>query len=214
MLFMMLLPMAWNCKEKPEQKEPNQKIAVAKKNSRALKDLASFAGISLSDTTDVQSLMSFKEMDENGVVLNSDQDNIQKLFKALEDPNPTKTLPIVEIKNTDLVILAVNGKGFSGSIWTKLLVNRGTLEIEKIQFEHKSESEGYGSEITKKSFEEQFLGIVIDPDSNTFGLSQGGVTSPGGKRLVDGIAGATVTSKRVVDMLNVGLQKYRNYLRP
>ena len=83
----------------------------------------------------------------------------------------------------------------------------------KLQFEHMAESEGYGAAITQSSFENQFVGIVLDPDLKDFGLKQNGVVLIEGVNMIDGISGATITSKAGIKMINQGLLKYRNYLK-
>lgn len=78
------------------------------------------------------------------------------------------SLPIFEIKGTETVILPLQGVGFGGAIWAKVLVDRKALEIEKIEFEHKAESDGYGAAMTESSFERQFDGVKINLDEHTF----------------------------------------------
>ncbi len=202
----------WNCKEKPVPTAPIQKVETVKTNSKTIKELAKFAALNITDSTDITDLMLFKEIDESGTVIDSDAKKIEQLFKSLSSSTPLKNMAVVEIKNTDLAVLAVNGKGFSGTIWAKLLVNLSSGEIQKIEIDHLAESEGYGAGITRKSFEEQFVGVQIDPVGNSLSLMQGGQLIIEGKYKIDGLAGATNTSKGVVEMLNEGLLEYRNYL--
>lgn len=57
-----------------------------------------------------------------------------------EDAN---ALPILEIKNTDNAIPLVQGNGFGGVIWAKVLVDTKSMEIKKIEFDHTAESDGW-----------------------------------------------------------------------
>ena len=216
-LFVGILFLAfWNCKEKPPQKEQIQTVKTVektKKNSKTLKDLAKFADLQLSDTTDIRTLILFKEIDENDKVIDSDPEKAEQLFKSLTKLKPMGNLPIAEIKNTDHVIFGVKARGFGSGIWAKLLVNRTTGVIQKIQFDHTAESEGYGAGITKKSFRDQFIGTTVDPERNSFSLFQDGQVIIEGKNKVDGIAGATATSTSAISMLNEGLLRYANYLQ-
>lgn len=56
------------------------------------------------------------------------------------------------------------------------------------------------------------MGLVLDPDSKDFGLKQDGIVLIEGIHMIDGISGATITCKAAVEMINQGIQKYRNYL--
>lgn len=206
---MLLLPL-WNCKEKPIPKATVEKAVTVQTISKTLKEIAKFADLSLTDTADITTLMSFKEIDENGMLTDSDAQKTEQLFKALSQVKPLARFPVVEIKNTNLVILVAKGKGFAGSIWAKVLIDRAAAKVQKIQFDHIAESEGYGAGITRKSFEDQFIGMPAYMEPNTLGLIQDGEAI----YKIDGIAGATATNKGVVDMLQQGLQKYQNYLRP
>lgn len=209
-----LLLLFWNCKEKPIPKVANQKLEMVKSNSATLKELAKFANLDITDSTDISTIMVFKEIDENGTVIDSDPKKVEQLIKALSSTAPMKNLAVIQILNTDLAVIALKGKGFAGPIWAKLLVNRTTGEIQKIQFDHVAESEGYGASITRTSFEEQFIGLIIESEENSLSLIQSGQLIIKGKYKIDGLAGATTTSKGVVDMLNRELLKYSNYLRP
>lgn len=203
----------WNCKEKPVEKAAVQKEEKLKKNSKTLKEIAKFADLILSDTTDITTLMSFKEIDENGRVMDCDAKKAEQLFKSLTNSKSTGILPMAEIKNSDHMIFGVKGRGFGAGIWAKLLVNRTTGEIQKIEFDHTAESEGYGAGITKKSFGDQFLGIPLEKELNSFSLIQDGQIVIEGKNKVDGIAGATATSRSAISMLNEGLYRYAKYLQ-
>lgn len=91
------------------------------------------------------------------------------------------------------------------------LVDKKSNQILDIAFDHLAESEGYGAEINQEAFENQFIGKAIYGDSNSFGLNQAGRTIIEGYTIVDGLSGATITSKAAVEMINNGLLKYRNY---
>jgi len=47
----------------------------------------------------------------------------------------TTSWPIFEIRNTDTAILPVGGIGFWGAIWAKVLMDRRTLEIKKLNLD-------------------------------------------------------------------------------
>jgi len=207
-----LLPLVWNCKQKPDRELPKEKVIVTNQISSEIKEILKFGDTPFTDTTDVNKLIHFKEINESGNVRTAKLDSNVKLYKALMNSKQVEALPVFEIKNTSYAILIAQGRAYIGSVWAKLLVDRSTREIKKIQFEHKAESEGYGAGITQASFEDQFVGTTINLESNTFGLLQNGQALSEGSQMIDGISGATTTSKTAIDMLNEGLQKYRNYL--
>jgi len=213
-LFMgLLLITGVNCKQKPDTLLPVTEVHKTRKISKTIKEIAQFANITITDSTEIDDLLQFKEVDEEGKVIDIDQEKAEELFKSLKKLAGMRSLPIVEIKNTEQVVLAVRGKGFSGNIWARLLVNRATGEIHKIKFEHKAESDGYGAAITKNAFSAQFIEVMVDPEVNCYGLLQDGKMIVDGKNNVDGISGATATSRGAVDMLNAGLHRYAFYLQ-
>jgi Na+-transporting NADH:ubiquinone oxidoreductase subunit C len=136
-----------------------------------------------------------------------------KLYQRMMLPNKTYTFPIFEIKNTDTTILPVRGMGFGGPIWAIVSVDINTREIRRIEFEHKAESDGYGAAMTQSSFEDKFVGTVIDFEKSTFTLQRNIEKRVDAGTIIDGISGATMTSKAVVEMVNLGLNKYKVYFK-
>jgi Na+-transporting NADH:ubiquinone oxidoreductase subunit C len=219
LFYLILVALLCNCKEKVETLKPMVEEAKqgAKANSEDLsiiKELANFADTGLSGSEDVNPLLEFKEVTENGTIETIDRATFLKLYKAQLQPQESPVLPIFEIKNTNNAVIMVKGNGFGGPIWAKVLVDRTTREIKKIEFDHKAESEGYGAGITNTSFKKQFMGARINLDAKSFGLNQSGRPLLPGDTMIDGISGATATSSAAVAMLNEGLQKYRKYLKP
>jgi Na+-transporting NADH:ubiquinone oxidoreductase subunit C len=219
LIYLILVALLCNCKEKVETLKP--KVEETKKEPKAnpevpaiIKELANFSDMGLSGSTDVNHLIEFKEVNQNGAIETIDQSAYLKLYSAQMKPQNSLVLPIFEIKDTNYAILMVKGTGFGGPIWAKVLVDRTTREIKKIEFGHKAESEGYGAGITNTSFKRQFTGAKIDLDKKSFGLSQSGKQVFPGETMIDGISGATATSSAAIAMVNEGLQKYRTYLKP
>ena len=217
MLF--LVPLMWNCKqnpdtEKPKVEESKQETVVVTKLPTIIKELAKFAEPTFSDSTDIGELMTFKELDASGTVTSITMEKAVDLYKAMTKTGQASTMPIFEIQNTDNSILSVQGKGFGGVIWATVLVDRKTLEIKKVAFEHKAESNDYGAAMTQTSFENQFIGTKINLEQNTFSLKKAAEKAVDGGQIIDGISGSTVTSKGAVDMMNEGIKSYLNYLRP
>ena len=211
-LLLLLLLNCWNCKEKESGAQAKQLTVQKKPLSKTVKELASFGGIALNDTLDINQLMVFKKVNREGKIDASDLETVTSLFKALEKSKTQEEFPIIEIVAKDQLIFGVSEKGFQGSIWAILLVDKPSGKIIKVEFKHKAESEGYGAGITRKSFSKQFLGSSVLSEGNAFGLIQKGEPVIEGEHKIDGVAGATITSKSVISMMNEGLQVYSTYL--
>tara|TARA_R100001369_G_scaffold24497_1_gene44941 strand:+ start:370 stop:1053 length:684 start_codon:yes stop_codon:yes gene_type:complete len=218
-LLMILVVLGWSCKENPKQAE--QKIETVKQETKAttslpasIKEIATFVTPDFTDTTDIQNLIIFKELDlSNNTISTIDTDRAGDLYKKLATRGQATSLPIFEVKGTDLVVLPVQGVGFGGAIWAKVLLDKKTLEIKNIAFEHKGESEGYGAAVSEKAFEDQFLGVKINLEEDTFTLQKAIEKANDDGHFIDGISGATMTSQGAVSMMNEGLRKYGGYLK-
>ena len=211
-IFLLLIGIIWNCKEKRELELPPQETSVTKQISPAIKELLQFANINFTDTTDISNLLVFKLIDKNGEVLISDLEKNTKIYKNLIKGRSTSELLIFENIESDEAILVIQSRGSVGAIWSKIIIDNNRKKILKLQFEHMAESEGYGDAIIQSSFENQFVGIVLGTDLRDFGLKQNGMALIEGANMIDGISGATITSKAAVEMINNGLLKYQNYM--
>ncbi len=218
--FLIVFSVVLSCKEnkqlgKPPAVEDTQEVSVEKKSTPyAIKSLAKFGITSYVDTMDINQILQFKAINENGIVESIGMERAEKLYNQMTKNKEVDSWPIFEINGSDEVILPVDGKGFGGAIWAKVLVDKSTLKIKKVEFNQKAESEGYGDAMTQSVFEDRFIGAKIDLDENTFGLKNNIEKRVDDGVLVDGIAGATMTSRGAVDMLNYGLRKYKGYLAP
>ena len=215
---MVVILILGSCKEiaettKPQEQEPIEEVQVVKPVSKTIKELVEFAGISLTDSTDINEVFEFKQLDKYDAISAVQMNQAVNLYKKMMKREQEHAWPIFEIKNTDNVILPVKGIGFGGPIWAKVMVDKKELEIKKIEFDHGAESEGYGAAMTQSSFEKQFVGTKIKLDKNTFGLQQHMEKTIVDGRIVDGISGATATSAGVVEMVNLGIQKYSAYFK-
>tara|TARA_R110000868_G_scaffold3811_6_gene23481 strand:+ start:1867 stop:2529 length:663 start_codon:yes stop_codon:yes gene_type:complete len=209
-LLMILVVLGWSCKENPEQKIEAVKEAIqtTPEIPESIKEIATFAMPTLADTENLQDLIIFKELNASGTIAIVDMAKAGDLYKKLAARGQETLLPIFEVRDTDLVVLTMKGVGFGGAIWAKVLLDKKSLEIINIAFEHKAESDGYGAAFTKKTFTDQFIGVKINPKEDTFALQKAGDDL----HFIDGISGATMTSKGAVAMVNEGLRKYSGYL--
>ena len=216
-ILIILLVLVWSCKQTPKAEKPlveegKQETKDAQKLSPIARHLASFAGLTVSDTSKLDQSVIFKKINENGDVESIDLKTYLAIYKIVVNGNQKIALPIFEIRNSDKTIISSGGAGFTGAIWANMLVDRKTQKIVKIQFDHKGESEGYGAQMTQTSFEDRFAGTEIGRKTNTFGFNNGGQDILGGNRMIDGISGATTTSRAAIDMINEALKRYEEYL--
>ncbi|MHA7831857.1 MAG: FMN-binding protein [Flagellimonas sp.] len=212
LLFIMLFAL-WNCKQKVEKATPEPVPQTVKKQETPtpeLKAIAQFMGMVL-DSLGIPTELQSSTIDKNGEL---DSIGVQKaslLFKKLLTSSKSDLNPIFETREGHEAMIVMANQGYGGNIRGVFLVDKNTMEIKKAAFEHVAESEGYGAAIAFSSFEEQFVGTKINWDENTFGLNQNDRTLIKGDKVVDGISGATITSRLTVEMVNDGLKKYKSF---
>ncbi len=179
---------------------------------KALKEIGEFAEVTFADTNELKQVLRFQLIDATGQVSNSHFEEVAQRYKKMMQSESSGPVPIIEINNSEKVMLLCNGRGFGGLLSAKLLVDRKIKQILKIEFGQQAESDDYAGELTKASFAARFVGKEITADGNTFGLLQGGERKIRGQSEIDGISGATVTSQGVINMMNKGLEQYAAYL--
>lgn len=219
LLFLLFVPLILNCKQnpdtvKPKAEEIKKEVKTTSEVPPIVKELMQFADLTLTDSTAVNELILFKEIDGSGAIIEIGMGRAAVLYKKMMKREQATSLPIFELKNTNMAVIPIQGVGFGGAIWAKVLADRTTLEIKKITFEHQAESEGYGDAMTQSSFENQFVGTKINLDQNTFTLQGNMEKRIDDGTIINGISGATMTNRGVLEMVNEGMKGYRNYLSP
>ncbi len=213
-LVLLLVPILWNCRQK-EEKTPQRPEPILKEESSGhlsgLEGIADFLDISLIDSSDAVSKLRFWKLDQNNIVDSTGITEAVDLYHKFNGPGKRDIYPIFEVKDNTNVMLLMSDKGFGGNIRGTFLIDKNTLEIKKVVFEHMAESEGYGAAISLSSFEDQFVGTKVDFQENTFGLNQNDRTIIKGDKVVDGISGATITSRLTVEMINDALKVYKGF---
>ena len=216
LLSLVLLLLGSSCKDKPQAAEtapaPEPEVEMVKSLSPVYKEIANFMGLEVSDSTQIESVLNFKALIRKDSVITSDAMQNLEFYKGITKDGKAKAQPIFEVKGSDLCLLLFTGKGYVGSVWARVLVDRSTGKIVKVRFGHKMESEGYGDGIVGSAFGDQFGDKQISEEGNTFGLIQNGNPVIQGSTMVDGVSGATGTSTAVIQMLNDGLMQYGTYL--
>lgn len=180
-------------------------------NTKTLQEVYTFMQLDNNGDTPSTSALNYRVLNSNNEIVNSDAATTLKLYRTLTKSKTVAQFPIFEA--TESTLFAVSGKGFVGNIWALLLVDRESMEIQKIHFGHQAETDGYGAAMSSSSFSEQFIGAQISFDGVNFGLVGAKDEKTPGQFLIDGISGATMTSGAVISMLNKGMAPYENYLK-
>ena len=178
-----------------------------------IKELGEFVDSTFTDSTALSSLLSFKTIDMEGQVNSVTMEEALSLHLTCQRNGAKRLYPLFEIKHTSKVILTVYGDGLWDKIWAMVIVDKETLKVVDIEFDHKIETPGFGARIVEDPFQSQFIGTVLQLSANNYSLVQEGERLIDGRQSIDGISGATMTSKGVVNMLNEGLSPYESYLR-
>lgn len=207
------LTLSVGCKEKKVEKPVSETVEVpVKAVPKTLKQIGDFASLSFASVDEASNQLSFLLVDSQGVVQNSDMNTALRQYRSLTSSKVVDSWPVFELKNSNEAIITVQGEGYIGRIWATMLVGKASGKIKKITLGHLAESETHGAKMTRSSFQDQFVSKLVNSQEQTFGLRQDGKIITDGPQLVDGISGATVTSRSVVKMLNSGIERYSEYL--
>ncbi len=125
---------------------------------------------------------------------------------------------IANIDNKNFYVIPLRGKGLWDDIWGYVALG-DDLTVKGVKFGHKGETPGLGAEITKKWFENQFIGEKIFDSDGTF---KGIVLLKGNKdpknedkddHEIDAISGSTLTCNGVSNMLQERLKRYLPFFK-
>ena len=110
-------------------------------------------------------------------------------------------------------LVAIRGNGLWDKIWGTIALEDDFNTIAGVTFDHVTETAGLGAEIKdNESFKAKFRGLKLFDDKGKYvsvAVVKGGVKDP--KHQVDAIAGATLTSNGVTEMMKRGLAVYLPY---
>jgi Na+-transporting NADH:ubiquinone oxidoreductase subunit C len=147
------------------------------------------------------------------------QDEIVSIFsKSIESKFVNEnSLNYYECKtnnNLEGYIIPVSGKGLWSTINGFLALNPDMNTVKGITFFEHGETPGLGGEIEKDWFTSQFVGKkIFDVNQNLVSVAiNKGKVSEVTDHEVDGISGATLTTKGVSDFLLFNLKNYEEFL--
>ncbi|MCF0198353.1 MAG: Na(+)-translocating NADH:ubiquinone reductase subunit C [Bacteroidaceae bacterium] len=110
-------------------------------------------------------------------------------------------------------VLAVKGRGLWGGLWGYVSVNDDKTSVFGTYFSHESETAGLGARINERWFQEQFNGKPIFDEAGNVALTVVKAGASTKETEIDGVTGATLTSKGVASMVNDGLKGYESFLK-
>jgi Na+-transporting NADH:ubiquinone oxidoreductase subunit C len=201
--------------------EPTLTIKPIPEDQLDQRKIGVFIDSTFTNSSDLAELVHFKKLNVNGKVEDISLKESMKLYKRMRksgtDAEVSQFLdtrlefPFYELKNSDKVVFITKGKGLWGAIWVKIMVDRTSNTILKVAFNHKTETPGLGAEIIFPPFQNQFRQQPITFNGATFGLLQNNSILIEGEKMIDGIAGATISSTGAVESVNQ-VQKFEDYL--
>jgi len=120
---------------------------------------------------------------------------------------------VAEVDGQTKYIIPMNGLGLWGTIWGYIALNEDHTTVYGVYFSHSSETPGLGGEIASLKFQNRFAGKQV-VDGNKVGLTvvKYGKADKGSQFEIDGVTGATITSKGVNEMIGKVLEKYIPFL--
>lgn len=149
----------------------------------------------------------------DGTVVKSGKEKDQDGFKVENKNINDNNLPVYlcKVNGQTKYVIPMSGRGLWGGLWGYMAVNDDFKTIFGAYFSHESETAGLGSPIAGKEFQERFQEKQIFADSSATQVAltvvkKGQVKNP--QYEVDGLTGATLTTKGAAAMINGGLQQY------
>lgn len=132
-------------------------------------------------------------------------------------PDAERQLPVFVCRLADgsqKYIIPVYGSGLWGPIWGYVSVDSDGSTIYGAYYSHQGETPGLGAKIAEPAFCDEFDGKQLFKDGVYAPISvvKAGMKPEAGEDYVDAIAGATITSRGVGEMLKVCMQPYKAFL--
>jgi Na+-transporting NADH:ubiquinone oxidoreductase subunit C len=159
------------------------------------------------------------DLDGDGSVGQGDADLARAAVKGTKAA-PKLNSVYVRVDGSAIAAIAipVHGNGLWGPISGYIALDPGATKVVGTTFFAPKETPGLGAEITETKFEAQWLGkrIVDDGKARTVRVVKGKATNLCRDSLdfcVDGVSGATITSRGVDEMVASALKIYDPFLR-
>ena len=128
-------------------------------------------------------------------------------------------LYVANVEENTYYIVPLRGAGLWDAIWGYLALKEDKNTIKGAVFDHKAETAGLGAEITKKWFQNRFVGEkILDQNGSLKGIAVSKTNNDPNDidkedHEVDAISGATITGDGVTDMIIERLVHYMPYFK-
>ena len=156
-----------------------------------------------------------------GIVLDKNGSKTEKNPKDIDTDKNEDFFPIYIHKTSDEIngyVIPISGKGLWSTLYGYFAIEPDCETAKGITFYKHGETPGLGGEVEKDWFQNNFKGKkFIDENNMLVGIEvvKGTVdeSSDDAYRQVDGISGATITSKGLEVFLREDLRKYQPYFK-
>ena len=151
-------------------------------------------------------------------VLNTEGNRLDIDPSNINTETDKENLPIYVDKKNGIVngyAIPISGKGLWSTLYGYFAVEPDGITAKGITFYAHKETPGLGGEVDKPWFQNNFIGKrFIDEEGNLVGVKvMKGKANPESPYEVDGISGATITSKGLESFLINDLEKYEPFFR-
>lgn len=118
-----------------------------------------------------------------------------------------------EVDGQKKYIIPMNGLGLWGEIWGYMALNEDRNSVYGVYFSHASETPGLGGEIAADLFQSRFPGKLVTEAGNVaMTVVKFGKANKSSDYEIDGVSGATITSKGVDAMISTVMAGYLPFL--
>ena len=174
-------------------------------------DIGHFIDSTYTDSTDLHTIVDFKYLDINKKIKECSKEKSIELYSKIIHSDSCSEFPIFEVKNSNISVLIVGDKSQWATIWAMYMIDRNSKTIKKVEFYYNAEVRGLGAQISNIEFEEQFVSLPIQLVGHSFSLNQNEEIIIQGENIIDGISGATLSSKTAIEISNK-LELFKEYL--
>ena len=151
-------------------------------------------------------------------VLNTEGNRLDIDPSNINTETDKENFPIYVDKKNGIVngyAIPISGKGLWSTLYGYFAVEPDGITAKGITFYAHKETPGLGGEVDKPWFQNNFIGKrFVDEEGNLVGVKvMKGKANPESPYEVDGISGATITSKGLESFLINDLEKYEPFFR-
>jgi Na+-transporting NADH:ubiquinone oxidoreductase subunit C len=173
------------------------------------------------DDVDAEYTSSIKAISVNSkgeeIAVDAEKVNVMKMFKEKDVSKKVFPVFIYTKGKEKAYILPVYGNGLWDAVWGFVALDGDMNTIKGVSFGHKGETPGLGARITDKPVRDRFIGKeIFDTDGTLAGVTfQKGekIDYTGQSHKVDGLAGASMTTNGVNNMLTSYFKSYEPYFK-